>query len=189
VCRDGDLLKIDQHLSLFYTQAFTRADASRREMLLNGRAAFESWLDRCKTDSCIRGIYLARIREVKDVMAGNIKPSHVSQTSQQRAPMSPVRSPQEDASFGCRLAKTEAQTAVCQNEDLLKLDQHASLFYTQAFKNADAARRETLLRTRASFIARRDNCRSLDCVKGVYLGRIAEVRTIIGVRPSAPEQE
>lgn len=185
ICRNADLLKLDQHLSLFYTQAFSRADAAKRELLLGTRDAFASWREACRSESCIRGVYAARIREVSGIMAGHIQ--HIPASARARqASDSAARPPRADASFSCRLARTSGQVATCRNEELLKLDQHLSLFYTQAFTRSDAPRRETLLRTREQFAAARDQCQSERCLKTAYLGRIREVATIVaGDAPKA----
>jgi uncharacterized protein len=73
VCRNEELLKLDHHLSFFYTQAFTHGNASKRELLLNSRDEFVAWREACPTDACIRNMYLARIREVSHIVAGRIK--------------------------------------------------------------------------------------------------------------------
>ena len=179
VCGNEELLKLDQHLSLFYTQAFTRANAAKRELLLDTRDAFVAWREACRSEACIRGVYTARIREVGGIMAGHIQQSPASASRNRQAPAAAARPPVADASFSCRLARSPSQVAVCRNEELLKLDQHLSLFYTQAFTRADPAKRERLLRTRDEFSAARDQCQSDQCLKTAYLGRIRQVAGIL----------
>jgi uncharacterized protein len=179
ICRNDELLKLDQHLSLFYTQAFTRASEPKRKLLYGSRDAFAGWVEKCRSDACIAGIYLARIREVSEIMLRHNQSPTLPPGQQSVGQTAASKTPAADASFSCRLARTDGQAVVCKHQDLLKLDQHLSLFYTQAFTRANASKRQALLRTRDDFVSKRDLCQSDACVRNAYLGRIRQVGEIM----------
>ena len=69
VCRDAGLASLDRHLAMLYGQSWGMADAAKRATLLRTRDDFLSSRDACRSQSCIRTVYLGRMREVSDIMA------------------------------------------------------------------------------------------------------------------------
>lgn len=181
VCNSDDLVKLDRHLSLFYTQAFVNTDEAKRTTLLRTRGKFEAGREACRSEECLKGAYLARIREVGEIIAGTAKPQAAAgkKAGAKSGGTTSAREPQADASFSCALAKTRGQVAVCNSDGLVKLDQQLSLYYTQAFVRADPDERDELLKTRVKFNARRDACTSNACLTSAYFARIREVAAIV----------
>ena len=69
MCRDAGLASLDRHLAMLYGQSWGMADAAKRATLLRTRDDFLSSRDACRSQSCIRTVYLGRMREVSDIMA------------------------------------------------------------------------------------------------------------------------
>jgi DnaJ-like protein len=76
----------------------------------------------------------------------------------------------------------QVASAPTQPVNLAMLDQRWALLYSQSWSRADAARRARLLETRGDFVARRDRCRSSNCVSDVYLDGMREISDIMGGR-------
>jgi|SRR5688500_3344886 curved DNA-binding protein CbpA len=68
VCGDAGLASLDRHLAMLYGQSWGRADAAKRAALLRTRDGFLSSREACRSESCIRTVYLGRMREVSDIM-------------------------------------------------------------------------------------------------------------------------
>ena len=79
------LAALDKHLSNFYGQSWTRADSSQRAMLLRSQDRFVNRLDACRTDPCKSGAYLARMREVSEIMSTRERADADAQTLSIRA--------------------------------------------------------------------------------------------------------
>ena len=47
---------------------WSRADADKRTKLLRSHQKFTARRDRCRSDSCADGVYLARLREINSIM-------------------------------------------------------------------------------------------------------------------------
>jgi hypothetical protein len=88
-------------------------------------------------------------------------------------------------SFDCGKARTRGEIAACRNQDLAGLDRQQTLFYSQSWLRAGAAKRVQLQQTRIRFIARRDSCRSVACARDAYLARMREVSAIM-IAPGKP---
>ena len=69
VCANANLARLDRHLAVFYAQSWGQADAARREKLLGTRERFIARRDACRSDACVNGAYVRRMREVSDIMA------------------------------------------------------------------------------------------------------------------------
>ena len=69
VCGNANLARLDRHLAVFYGQSWGQADAARRERLLSTRERFLARRDACRSDACVNGVYLRRMREVSEIMA------------------------------------------------------------------------------------------------------------------------
>ncbi len=70
VCRNVQLANLDRQQALLYSQSWGRADAAKRAELLRTRERFVAERDSCRSHSCTSGAYLARMREVSEIMTG-----------------------------------------------------------------------------------------------------------------------
>ncbi|HET7709199.1 MAG TPA: hypothetical protein VFK50_06660 [Sphingomicrobium sp.] len=82
-------------------------------------------------------------------------------------------------SFDCDDASTRGEVAVCQNPGLAALDVSMAAQYQRAFAAAGPQQRAILAQTRDRFLAYRDNCPTVGCIRDAYNGRIREIRDII----------
>lgn len=69
VCKSADLAKLDRHMGMLYGQSWGQANAAKRERLLGTRDGFLAKRDACRSDSCISAAYVARMREISDIMS------------------------------------------------------------------------------------------------------------------------
>jgi uncharacterized protein len=69
VCRDPNLAELDRHQALLYGQSWERADTGRRARLLRAQQQLASGRNQCATQLCIKGVYLATMRDVAEIMA------------------------------------------------------------------------------------------------------------------------
>lgn len=67
-CARIDLAALDRMQTLLYNQSFLNASAAKQARLLSGRSAFLARLGRCETAACKRDAYLARNREIAELM-------------------------------------------------------------------------------------------------------------------------
>jgi hypothetical protein len=74
VCKSGNLSNLDRQQALLYSQSWGRADAAKRAQLLSTREHFMARRDSCRTVECTSAAYLARVREVSEIMIGQAKP-------------------------------------------------------------------------------------------------------------------
>lgn len=81
-------------------------------------------------------------------------------------------------SFNCDDAATRGEMAVCSNPSLAALDVTMAAQYRRAFAAASPAQRAALAQTRDRFLAHRDNCPTVGCIRDAYAGRIREIRDI-----------
>ncbi|HET9637787.1 MAG TPA: hypothetical protein VFP12_01100 [Allosphingosinicella sp.] len=81
-------------------------------------------------------------------------------------------------SFNCRDGKTRTEKMICSSPRLAAQDRQMASLYYDLMAGANPATRGHLRRTRDSFLARREQCRSEDCVGSVYASRMAELRDI-----------
>lgn len=106
------------------------------------------------------------------------------------APLPPAApsAPQASArpSFNCANARTRGEIAVCNDAGLAALDRQMAGFYFRSLREGNATQRALLQRTRGSFLAFRDKCRSDSCVAGAYRDRMREIADIMADRWVAP---
>jgi hypothetical protein len=74
VCNSANLASLDRQQALLFGQSWGRADAARRAELLRTRDRFLTRRDRCRSDSCATTAYLARLRELSEIMTGPPRP-------------------------------------------------------------------------------------------------------------------
>lgn len=74
LCQDGNLASLDRQLSSFYRQSWERSDERKRALLADTRQSFNDRRDACGTQSCMTTAYVARLREIGDIMAGRSTP-------------------------------------------------------------------------------------------------------------------
>ena len=74
ICENGNLASLDRQLSNFYRQSWDRADEGKRGLLLGTRQQFNVRRDACASPDCLTTAYVARLREIGDIMAGRTSP-------------------------------------------------------------------------------------------------------------------
>jgi len=75
VCKNPNLTNLDRQQALLYAQSWSRADADKRAQLIQTRERFIARRDACRSDACTSGAYLARMREVSEIMTGKAQPA------------------------------------------------------------------------------------------------------------------
>lgn len=112
------------------------------------------------------------------------EPARPSPTPQSPEP-APAPAPQTSAarpSFNCANARTRGEIAVCRNDRLATLDRRMAGEFFGAVRSASPEQRALLQRTRGTFLAYRDRCRTDACIAGAYNDRIREIRDIVNDR-------
>lgn len=74
ICENDNLASLDRQLSNFYRQSWDRADEGKRGLLLGTRQQFNVRRDACASPDCLTTAYVARLREIGDIMAGRKSP-------------------------------------------------------------------------------------------------------------------
>ena len=74
LCQNGNLASLDRQLSSFYRQSWDRADERKRALLVETRQSFNDRRDACASAGCMTTAYVARLREIGDIMAGRTAP-------------------------------------------------------------------------------------------------------------------
>ena len=69
-CRSIDLAALERHLDLLTDQSLASADEAKRRLLLGTGEAFLARITRCTSATCKRDNYLARNREIAEIMRG-----------------------------------------------------------------------------------------------------------------------
>jgi uncharacterized protein len=113
------------------------------------------------------------------------RPTPAPRTAPQRTVEAPPP-PQRVAarpSFNCRNARTRGEIAICRNGGLANLDRQMAGRFNRAMSGASAAQRQQLVRTRTSFLRRREACGSEACIAGAYRARISEIGRIADSSP------
>ena len=82
-------------------------------------------------------------------------------------------------SFDCDDARTRGEIAVCENSGLSALDVNMATQYRRAVGAASPQQRAILTQTRDRFLAYRDNCPTVGCIRDAYVGRMQEIRDIM----------
>lgn len=73
MCGNDKLANLDRQQAMLYSQSWVRADPARREQLQATRDRFIARRDGCRSVACTSAAYLARMREVSEIMI--IKPA------------------------------------------------------------------------------------------------------------------
>ncbi len=74
VCREPGLAALDRQMASQFYRALRSADARQRDTLTATRDSFLRFRDRCPSDACIAEAYRGRMREIRDIMAGDWRP-------------------------------------------------------------------------------------------------------------------
>lgn len=74
LCRNPNLAALDRQLALLTGQSLSRADEARRSAISASAGRFDQARARCRSDSCLTNAYVARMREVSDIMARRPRP-------------------------------------------------------------------------------------------------------------------
>ena len=69
ICRSSNLSALDRQAAILYKQSWGTADEARRRALLDTRATFVDRRGKCGSEACLTSAYVARIREISDIMA------------------------------------------------------------------------------------------------------------------------
>lgn len=77
------------------------------------------------------------------------------------------------ASFDCALAKTEVERAICANEEVSNLDEYLGRYYAAARDAVKPAEKCLVTDQRAWIRNRRNVCKDADCLRKIYLERLA----------------
>ncbi len=70
ICNSASLAALDRETASLYGRSLGGAEASTRALLLQSNGRFLARRDNCSSESCVHGAYVARIREIKDIAAG-----------------------------------------------------------------------------------------------------------------------
>ena len=70
ICVSGNLSSLDRQLALLYRQSWDQADEKKRAALLGSRQRFNDRREACGSPNCMTTAYLARLKEISDIMAG-----------------------------------------------------------------------------------------------------------------------
>jgi uncharacterized protein len=74
VCRDSGLAALDRQMASQFYRALRVADPRQRATLTATRDSFLRYRDRCPSNACVAETYRGRMREIRDIMAGNWSP-------------------------------------------------------------------------------------------------------------------
>jgi uncharacterized protein YecT (DUF1311 family) len=74
VCSNAGLAALDRNMAAQYAQAVGQATPQQRALLRATRNRFIAYRDRCPNRSCIGEAYVGRMREIRDIMAGQWHP-------------------------------------------------------------------------------------------------------------------
>lgn len=69
VCGNSNLAALDRQHGLLYAQSLAKADQGKRAALLGSRERFQVKRDACRSENCLTSAYIARLREISDIMA------------------------------------------------------------------------------------------------------------------------
>jgi uncharacterized protein YecT (DUF1311 family) len=74
VCSDSGLSALDVNMATQYRRALATASPEQRAALQQTRDRFLAYRDRCPNRSCIGDAYTGRMREIRDIMEGRLRP-------------------------------------------------------------------------------------------------------------------
>ena len=142
VCNNGDLASLDRDLAALNSDVWGRADAAKRARLARTRDRFIARRNACQSDACTNSAYVARLRELSDIMTGTVARPLSSQAS---ATPSPSAAPARDRpTIGPKA--TAPRTATSRAT--------ASKPTSSRTTSQSAARPRTITQSRASFDCR-----------------------------------
>jgi hypothetical protein len=73
ICSSSNLAALDRQHGMLYAQSWARADETKRAALLGSRGRFQQKRDACRSESCLTSAYVARLREISDIMARSVQ--------------------------------------------------------------------------------------------------------------------
>lgn len=92
----------------------------------------------------------------------------------------------QSPSFICSSSNSWAANAICSKGELAELDRRMASLYGDSLEQAEPSQRALLSRSDSQFLASRDQCRSEECVRAVYQGRIAQIRSLMAKDANSP---
>jgi uncharacterized protein YecT (DUF1311 family) len=73
VCNDERLAALDRQMAAQFASAMAEADPEQRALLARTRSAFLRFRDQCPNSNCIAQTYRGRMREIEDIMSGELE--------------------------------------------------------------------------------------------------------------------
>jgi curved DNA-binding protein CbpA len=73
ICNSSNLAALDRQHGMLYAQSWARADEAKRAALLGSRGRFQEKRNACRSESCLTSAYVARLREISDIMARGVQ--------------------------------------------------------------------------------------------------------------------
>lgn len=74
VCNDPGLASLDRQMAAQFNRAISNADPGERALLDRTRLRFLAYRDGCRSNDCIAEAYRGRMREIRDIVAGQWTP-------------------------------------------------------------------------------------------------------------------
>ena len=74
VCNDNALASLDRQMGSQFGRALAGADPEQRDVLIRTRDQFLRYRDQCTSNACVAETYRGRMREIRDIMAGDWSP-------------------------------------------------------------------------------------------------------------------
>lgn len=74
VCNDPGLAKLASDLAWGYRRSLASATPQQRRLLQQTQASFGAYLNRCDDRACVANAYIGRMREIRDILAGQWQP-------------------------------------------------------------------------------------------------------------------
>ena len=69
ICNSANLAALDRQQGLLYAQSLAKADEAKRSAILGSRERFQQKRNACRSENCLTTTYIARLREISDIMA------------------------------------------------------------------------------------------------------------------------
>jgi hypothetical protein len=69
ICGSSNLTALYRQHGLLYAQSMAKADQAKRAALMGSRQRFQQKRDACRSEICLTNAYIARLREISDIMA------------------------------------------------------------------------------------------------------------------------
>lgn len=73
ICSSSNLTALDRQHGLLYAQSWARADETKRAALIGTRVRFQEKRNACRSEGCLTNAYVARLREISDIMARGVQ--------------------------------------------------------------------------------------------------------------------